>query len=474
MITGKATPRARAASKTRTRSDLTVYAWASVYAALFIAAATANYLLYLEPRFDLGNMIQAVWSTSHGRFMSVSDTSGVEMSRLGSHVDPFLALLVPLWWIWSSPIVLLAAQAVAVATGALPVYWLAKKHVGEGGRAVTFAVAYLLYPATQFNAFTPIGMHAVSFAIPLVLYAIWFLDEDRLAWFTLFAILAASTKEEMAAAVGGLGIWYALRRGHRRFGLSVFAAGLAVTGVNMLIVIPHYAPKGVSPFAARYESVGGTPGGVLRTALTDPGAFAHEMITWHKLLFLVLIFVPLAGLWALEPLMLVGAIPDLVINLLSSKPEQTTVYYHYTAGIAPFVIAAAVLGAARLRRQKRMLVVLGIAVGCFTLVSPMDYTAVSFSSRSHREVDAIRQALRLIPSATPVSASQSVGAYVSTRRSVAVFPQIGKARWVIVGAMETKEDDPQGFRRTLRKLRSSPRWKTVFDSSGVAVFQARG
>jgi hypothetical protein len=138
------------------------------------------------------------------------------------------------------------------------------------------------------------------------------------------------------------------------------------------------------------------------------------------------------------------------------------------------VIAAAVLGAARLRRQKRMLVVLGIAVGCFTLVSPMDYTAVSFSSRSHREVDAIRQALRLIPSATPVSASQSVGAYVSTRRSVAVFPQIGKARWVIVGAMETKEDDPQGFRRTLRKLRSSPRWKTVFDSSGVAVFQARG
>ena len=474
MIAGKVKPRVRAAAGARTRSDLAVYAGTSVYAVLFVAAATTNYLLYLEPRFDLGNMIQAVWSTSHGRFMSVSDASGVEMSRLGSHVDPFLALLVPLWWVWSNPIVLLAAQGIAVASGALPVYWLAKKHVGEGGRAVLFAVAYLLYPATQFNAFTPIGMHAVSFAIPLIGYAIWFLDQDRLAWFTVFAVLAATTKEEMAAAVGGLGVWYAVRRGHRRFGLSVFAVGLTVTAVNMLVVIPHYAPKGVTPFAARYENVGGTPGGVLRTAFTDPGAFAHEMVTWHKLLFLVLVFVPLAGLWALEPLMLVGAIPDLVINLLSSKPEQTTVYYHYTAGIAPFVIAASVLGAARLRRQKRILVALGIAVGCFTLVSPMDYTAVSVSSRSHREVAAIRQALQLIPTAKPVSASQSLGAYVSTRRSVAVFPEIGNADWVIVGAMETKEDDPQGFRRTLKKLRSSPHWKTVFDSSGVAVFHTSG
>jgi hypothetical protein len=119
-----------------------------------------------------------------------------------------------------------------------------------------------------------------------------------------------------------------------------------------------------------------------------------------------------------------------------------------------------------------MLVSLAIAIGCFTLVSPMDYTAVSVSSRSHKEVDAIRKALTLVPPRTPVSASQSIGAYVSTRRSVAVFPQIGRARWVIVGAMETNEDNPHQFKRTLKRLHSSPRWKTVFDSAGVAVFEA--
>src|SRR4029077_3879706 len=127
------------------------------------------------------------------------------MSRLGVHFDPFLALLVPLWWAWSNPIILVIAQAVAVASGALPVYWLARKHLASNGLALVFAIAYLLYSPTQFNTFTPVGIHAVSFAIPLLRYAIWFLDNDRLILFAAFAALAATTKEEIALAAGGLG-----------------------------------------------------------------------------------------------------------------------------------------------------------------------------------------------------------------------------------------------------------------------------
>ena len=42
---------------------------------------------------------------------------------------------------------LLVAQAVAVALGALPVFWLARKHLGSERAALGFALAYLLYPA---------------------------------------------------------------------------------------------------------------------------------------------------------------------------------------------------------------------------------------------------------------------------------------------------------------------------------------
>ena len=236
--------------KTSVWNRRVVYVSAAAYACLFAAAALASYRFYLEPRFDLGNVVQAVWSSSHGHLLQVSDVQGHELSRLAGHVDPFLVLLVPLWWIWSSPTLLLIAQALAVASGALPVYWLARKHLGDGSLSAVFALAYLLYPCTQFNAFTPVGMHAVSFAIPLILFAVWFLDEGRLVTFALFALLAAATKEEVAAAVAGLGIWYALRRDRRLAGAVIAAVGLTLSALNVLFVIPHYAPRGFTPFAA--------------------------------------------------------------------------------------------------------------------------------------------------------------------------------------------------------------------------------
>lgn len=447
----------------------------AAYAVVLVAAAIISYRAYQMPRLDLGDMVQAVWSSAHGHLLEVTTGTGRQTPRLAAHVDPFLVLLVPFWWIWSSPLMLLLLQIAAVSVGAIPVYRLATKHTGSTRAGAHFALAYLLYPATQFNSLTvTTGMHAVSFAVPLILFAIWYLDNDRLIPFALFAVLAASTKEEIGASVGCLGLWYALRTRRWKVGLTTFALGLSVTLVNVLVVIPHYSPSGVNPFAGRYGGIGATPGGAVHKLFSDPGAFVSTVASWHKALYLALILVPFFGLWALEPLLLLGAVPDVAINLLSAKPEQTTIDFHYTAGIVPFVVAASVLGAARVGRPRRALTALTIAIGFLALVSPMDYSGVSVTSRSHQEVDAIRAALKLVPAATPVSASQSVGAYVSTRRSVAVFPQTGKAKWVIVGSIETKEDDPRAFKRKLKNLRSSPHWRTVFDSSGVAVFRATG
>lgn len=470
LITDAAAPAAGSAATARVRTTMVLYGFTGLYAVIFTAAAAINYRLYLAPRLDLGNMVQVVWATAHGHFLQTSDLGGAEMSRLGAHFDPFLALLVPLWWAWSSPIILLAAQAISVASGALPVYWLGRKHLDNNHLAFVFAIAYLLYSPTQFNTFTPAGIHAVSFAIPLLLYAIWFLDNDRLILFGTFAVLAATTKEEIALAVGGLGIWYAIRRNRRRIGLAIFGVGLGWTLINLLVVIPHYTPSGQLPFAGRYADVGSTPGGMLRVAATDPGAFVHSVATWHKLGFLVLIFLPLLGLWLLEPLMLLGAVPDLAINLLSAKPEQTTVFYQYTAGIVPFVLAASVLGAARLRRRKWVGPALVGAACCLAAVSPMVWTFSHLSSMSHPQLSDTRRALSLIPARVPVSASQTLGAYVSTRRQVAVFPAIARANWVLVGPL-AKSDDREAFVAALKRLKASDAWKTVYARPEVTVFE---
>ncbi len=195
------------AARSATVARRVVYGGAALYAVVFGVAVVLYYLSFQETRLDLGDMVQAIWSTAHGHLLEFTTPTGRQMSRLGAHVDPFLVLLVPLWWLVPSPLALLVLQALAVAAGALPVYWLTRKHLGSERAAAHMAVAYLLFPATQFNAFTPSdGFHPVSFALPLLMYAIWFLDENRLLPFAAFALVAATTKEEIPAAIGCLGI----------------------------------------------------------------------------------------------------------------------------------------------------------------------------------------------------------------------------------------------------------------------------
>src|SRR5439155_21276902 len=67
--------------------------------------------------------------------------------------------------------------------------------------------------------------------------------------------------------------------------------------------------------------------------------------------FVLLLLVPFLGLWALEPLLLLCAVPVLAIDLFSSEPLQTQIQGHYTAGILPFVVVAAIFGTGKLRRD---------------------------------------------------------------------------------------------------------------------------
>lgn len=452
-----------------------VYAGTAAYAALFVLATIVHYRVFGYAQIDLGHMVQAIWSTLHGHFLEGTTLTGQQRDRFGFHVDPLLLVLAPLFWIWSSPLLLLVSQALAVTSGALPVFWLARKHLRSSRAGAHFAFAYLLYPATQFNAFTlGSGFHSVSIALPLVLYAIWFLDEDRLLAFSAVALLACTTKEEIPLAVGCLGVWYAVRRGRRPFGLGVFGAGLALTLFNFLWVIPHFAPGGVDAFAGRYTAVGGTPGGIAHKLLTDPLAFLHAVATGHKALYLVLLLVPFLGLWLLEPLLLLGAVPDLAINLLSSDPNQTTLQFMYAAGVVPFLVAASIFGAARFGpRAVQVSLWILVGTGCLALFSPILYGARDIKALDSPVVSAKSHALGLIPRSAPVSASNQLGGYLSERRYIYTFPKVRNARWIVVDINDSTYGDAAGFKRMVRQREANAGWRIVFSSRGVTVLRKR-
>jgi hypothetical protein len=294
-------------------------------------------------------------------------------------------------------------------------------------------------------------------------------------------MLAASTKEEIPVAVGCLGIWFAVRTGRRLTGLAIFATGLAVTVVDFLVIIPHYSPSGVDPFVSRYSQVGTTPLGILKNAFTDPGAIIHAVATGHKLLYVGLLLGPFLGLWLRSPLLFLGAVPDLAINLLSAKGDQTVIAYHWTAGIVPFTVAASILGAARLKRDPdRVSLHVLVGAACFAIVSPITLGIargdISGAMPSSPVRVAKAHALGLIPDGAPVAASNQLATYLSGRRYIYIYPlHTRKALWMAVDRNDNTYSDSRGYRRAVRELNANigREWSLVYQSRGIEVLRRR-
>ncbi len=270
-------------------------AWSGV----LLVIVRGSYVNFREGRFDLGNMVQAVWSTAHGHPLEITHgATGEQMVRLGGHVDPFLALLAPLWLVWPSPLALASAQVIVVALGALPVFWLARRHLGSEAGAALLALGYLAYPWTATSAAASI--HPVTFAIPLFLFCVWFLDTDRLVWFAVCALLAMSTGELMGLPIACLGIWFALARRERVAGALIAALGFAWTFAAIYVVVPHFSGEG-SIFYGFYDEVGGSPAGVVRKLFSDPLTVVGALVEGHDVAYLIWLGLPLLFLFVLAP-----------------------------------------------------------------------------------------------------------------------------------------------------------------------------
>ena len=301
-------------------------------------------------RFDLGNMVQAVWSTAHGHPLQMTSLHGEQISRLARTSTRSSPLFAPLWWIWPSPDMLLVVQAVAVALGALPVFWLARKHLALASaprsasrsptcstRATAVADAERVPPGRARDC-------------PLLLFAFWYLDEDRLLPFALFAALAATTqgggrrsssrgsasgtRSRTERPLAGCG-----DRGRRACASSALAIG---------VVIPHFNAGAESELLRplrRGRRLGRRDR--RRRRFTHPlRDRSRRRSSGRDLHYLLDLAAAARGALACSrPLVLVAALPELALNLLSATTTQTSIHFHYTAAAIPPLIAATVLGA---------------------------------------------------------------------------------------------------------------------------------
>jgi uncharacterized membrane protein len=452
--------------------------------ALFALVREA-YDTFQLPRYDLGNMVQAVWSTAHGRPLEMTEFWGDQVTRLGIHVDPILVLLTPFWVVAPHPLTLAAVQIAACALGALPVFWLAQRHLESKATAAVLALAYLAYPWLAWTALE--AVHPVTFAIPLLLYALWFLDSGRIWAFASFAFLALTTGELVGLTVAGMGLWYAFARGRRASGIAIAVAGLAWTSLCLKVVVPAFSGSS-SVYYERFTSVGGSPLGLAKTVVTDPGAVVTALATVDDLAYVVWLGLPLVGAFLLAPGLALVAGPQLLVNLLSDSSPTTDPRTHYIAAIVPVLVGASVLGLARLpaahRRQAAVLVlmvcvVVSASVGQLLAVPGLKKLGYQ-AELPKQHVEALRDAVATVPEGVPVTTTNRVGGHLSARRYVYSVPVVRRAEWIVLDTWDPRvaaprstilEWDPEALERFAARIGRSPAWTKVFERDGVLVFR---
>jgi uncharacterized membrane protein len=379
----------------------------------------------------------------------------------------------------------------AVALGAVPVFWLSRRHLASERVAFIVALVYLSYPWLAWTALD--AMHPLTLAIPLFLFAIWFLDTGRVIPFAVCAALVASTGELMGLPIAILGLWYWLSRGHRVAGIVVACAGLAWTAVSIKLIVPAFSGSS-SDFYRYFEAVGGSPEGVLKTAIEDPGVLFHTAFSTRDGLYSLALAAPLCAVFVAAPGIAVAAVPQLGANLLSSITVHTDPRAHGIAGVMPFLMAASVFGLARLPRARQASIALAMLAACICFsvlwgawqIPGGRYAVIHdwyYGAPSEKHLAAVSRAVHLVPTDAPVAATNRAGSQLSARRYFFSVPRIGSAQWVVVDMQDPwvplpslsgstwGRFSPSLLSKMTARLRSSSQWKEVFERNNVFVFR---
>ncbi|MGO8950508.1 MAG: DUF2079 domain-containing protein [Ktedonobacterales bacterium] len=321
------------------------------FAVYFTAYTWSIFDAFRSNAEDMGIMDQAIWNTLHGALLhqticnNISDTNCIgNVSRFAIHFEPLMLPISLLYFIAPSPKTLMLLQAVVVATGAFPAYWIACRRLSSPLAGIGFATAYLLFPALQSAEI--FDFHAVTLAAAFLMFAIYFMLTRNNLGLVIACLLALSTKEEIPVDIVMMALAILVFQRRRNVALGLIA--LSVVWIAITLVVMHiFSPIGHSPTAARYSYLGSSPLQAAVYVITHPiQLIRSHIVSPNARVNIRDLIKPVGYLGIFAPSALVLALPALLINLLSSDPHMQLGLHQYSVELVPFMIFAGISGMA--------------------------------------------------------------------------------------------------------------------------------
>jgi uncharacterized membrane protein len=313
---------------------------------LYSMISLLKHMNWASHGWDLGIFDQYIWQLS--RFQLGYNTVRLVPSLLGDHFHLILFFMAPSLWIWNDVRMLLIVQAVVVALGAIPVFYVVRHALKSNFCAICMALVYLFFWGTMELIFFDI--HELAFAGPILALSYLFIQREKWVGFFLTIPFLLMIKETMAFVVIFLGLYVMIAKKKWWEGATVSVIALGWFYVVTQKMMPALA-SGSSYYYFKYYSDLGpnfTKAGIY--LITHPWKIVTlTFIPFHKTkllfyLFVPFLFIPLLGLFAIV------AIAPLYEHLLSNYYPHWEILRHYNAIFAPIFIFACIEAFPRIHR----------------------------------------------------------------------------------------------------------------------------
>jgi uncharacterized membrane protein len=305
--------------------------------------------------YDLAIFDNMVWRLARGHWFSSTPAFGrIGGNHIQRHATFAAYLFVPFYILRQNADTLIVLQAFVTGATMIPLYLLARRHLGSPWQAVAICACFGLYAPMHGPLFY--DFHFLTLSPFFVVWTIYLFESGSTAGLIAVGTIAMLTREDISPGLAMMALGYLL--GGKRPRAAVL--GGAIAGVYFVlvkfVVMPHSGPHGeTATFVDMYSDLAPsgefTLGGVLRTLLTSPLFALNTMLKAEKLAYVLQVAVPVLFLPFRHRRTWLPFISAAMLTVVASNEHASEIFFQYTAHWTPYVFAGAVIALGAWRKS---------------------------------------------------------------------------------------------------------------------------
>lgn len=455
------------------RFGLLPLGWAiAISATIMFLISCARHLMLQSTGYDLGIFDQAIYLISQGQ-TPFSSLMGFHI--LGDHGAWIFYLIALLYKIYPHVFWLFLLQSVALALGALPIWYLAKLAGLKDDQNFVVVIAYLLYPVV-FNA-NLFDFHPEVMAIPALAWAVLSARLNKLGQFLMAIVLVLGCKAALSLTVIALGIWLIFLEKRRIYGAIALTMGTAWFIFVTQFLIPTFSGSEVAA-VSRYSYLGTSVVGIISNLFLQPQRILKVVFSLDNLKYILVLFLPVVwGLRLPQLGYLLPAAPALLLNLLADYQPQKDIVFQYSVPIVPFLMLAIIhtlaTGGSWIKQQ-RIIIVWSLIF--FLFLARWSYFITKYLPEM-KSWQATKEAIARVPAQAAVLADNNIVPQISHRQTIQrvtfeTLANVNKYDCVLFNQNHQEPGIPQeAIANRIKDLQQMPEFHLDYQRDGVWLFK---